>query len=1010
MGNFVSLSAYFRNHDNTFIPVTGSSSYLSYNTRIDGDVNFYSDSIFDTYLAQPYFGANYEKTSDPDNRSYTEYMKIYNGESPFDIKAGNNYIIGKGNKLHALSKKWTADVSRSQFKSCWNISQNVIKTAPTHPETQTTYNFGGSVAPGTTKSFSTTLSSVTFNVVSGAASLLQSSDFSASNFSYSTDQTGSTQVSDATISVSSISWAFITGDPNSNTITFTSLTISGTIRNPNSMPFTYQLKITLDAPTYNASVIVTAKAQIYDYASDTYDSDNIYNSRYYYLYYGNSTTTSYLAFTSSRAEYLDEKIVQPFLEVSSNDLLNSNRHPSNSALAPYKPQPSSSYNLTGWDEDSVIYQGQFNQDNHITISMKKVVPTWYDLEDVGLKISSISATEGSYSNNSKFLCKSQSCKSKTLYLPAQSQSSTYRWYLAVGKTTALFKVVYSGDELNNIRVNGSLIIRGDDEDDKRKYDLQNNYMQINFNNTVFNLPSIESSGSVLISSALPVALKFDFDNSKVELYLKVTFSAETPLVGSITWRIKEPFNIPIIVKENATAVDPPYIGQGKKLIGGNSYYSFEANRGYNSHTDDNYPLVFDALFDSQLDKISVIDKLPKNSGNYSLDYWNKAYPSNYSIKYKDSAAGFPATDYRVGVVDSNFIPNFNWSKMTLLRDEFNSTSIDISYSAWTIYKLTSYTTIDSNGQLNYRLSVWYKTNADYSLAGAYDLSSPLLLLKIVAAGGRGGFASTDTNKGGGGGGSGAGAYMVLDLSFTNFSSSNSSKSSNIYICLGRAAVVGQDDYSRPSYVCFAEPKLSGSDYTSYSISIPSFSNYIRLGAGLGGKAWTSDSNYNDGGAGGSFDNNLSDATFSYCYVLNYSNGSKGGRGESNSGGSGQYDSAAKAGDGFQLFTRLTSNRKAKATSNPSLYEEVDTYGGMASTVDYSNVSKVYSPGGGGASSLFSNGVRHTNDGSSDPHDYFGAGGGGGCCYNMIADVWPHSTYPDLGGAAKAILYYIPKSS
>lgn len=78
--------------------------------------------------------------------------------------------------------------------------------------------------------------------------------------------------------------------------------------------------------------------------------------------------------------------------------------------------------------------------------------------------------------------------------------------------------------------------------------------------------------------------------------------------------------------------------------------------------------------------------------------------------------------------------------------------------------------------------------------------------------------------------------MVLDLSFTNFSSSDSSKSSNIYICLGRAAVVGEDDYSRASYVCFAEPKLSGSDYTSYSISIPSFSNYIRLGAGLGGKA------------------------------------------------------------------------------------------------------------------------------------------------------------------------------
>ena len=1014
MGNFVSISAYFRNHDDTLIPTTGSSSYLAYNTRIDGDVNFYSNSIFDTYLAQPYFGEHYEMTSDPQNRSYTGYMEVHNSESPFDIKAGNNYVIGKGTQLHALSKKWTEDLSKLQFKSCWNISQNVTKIAPAHPETQTTYNFGGSVGPNVTKPFSTTLSSVTFNVVSGAASFLQSSDFSASNFSYSTDYTGSTQISDATISVSSISWAFITGDPNSNTITFTGLSISGTIKNPNSIPFTYQLKITLDAPTYNASVTVTAKARIYDHASDAYDNDAIYgSSRFYYLYYGNSSDasskTNCLSFTSSRFEdpaHADQ-------EVTSDALVSSDRRPSNSQLEPY--QPGSTYALSSWDfRFPYVYNDVFTQDSYVTIVIKNVVPKWYDTASIGLRVYSISGSEGSYSNNSRFFNQSQACKTKTLNLPASSWS-TYTWYWASGNTTALFKVVYSGDELKNIVVNGTHIIQDNDGDDKRKYDLQNNYMQIHFNSTNprFKLPSMESDGSVLIDRAFPVALKFDFDNSKVELYLKVTLSAETPTYGSINWRIKQPFDLPIIVKEGATSVNPPYVGQGKKLIGGNWYYSFDTDKGYRASIgNDNYPLVFDALFDSQVDKVSVIDKLPKNSGSYSLDYWNKAYPSNYLIKYQDFESHFPETDYRVGVVDSNFIPNFTWSTMTLLRNKFNNTSINPQlYSRWTVYKLTLYTSIDSQGQLSYLLYVDYNATLGYVNVATYYLSSPLVLLKIVAAGGRGGFASTDTNKGGGGGGSGAAAYMVLDLSFTT-TTSTTSDSSSIYICLGAAVGAESTQSSRSSYVCFAEPKLSGSDWDSSSISIPSLNNeYIKLGSGWNGEDWISDLDYNDGGDGGSFSNGLSDPTFSYCYVLNYKNGSKGGRGESNSGGSGQYDSDAKKGTDFALDTRLTSKRRSAGTTSSSLYDQVSTKGGDVSTVDQPYVTKVFSPGGGGASSLFANAVRNIGRDPSDPYDRCGTGGGGGCCYNtQSSSTQTYASFPNVGGQSKAILYYLPKSS
>lgn len=961
------------------------------------------------HVAEDFFGQDYTNTRL--DLPYKSSLEVKHSSTPFSIRAGSSYILGEGSCLHAASyagnTPWSLNIPTEDFKNCWNINQRqpvlIYSSAQSVSIGSTEY-----ISPHGTKTFDVTILSITYPVnPSGVAEYLS---WFADAFVETTFAASSPSPNTFTVDLEDASCQTTATVVGTNSVTFKQVHLKGSITNiSNDAIVTPSFNLSASFHLYQIVADITAKAQIYDHALDAYDSADIYDSaRYYYLYYGDenavSSRTNCLSFTSSRFEHP----YHPNQEVSSDALVSSDRRPTKEQLDPYKP--GSSYVLTAWDEDSVAYEATFAQDNRVFIVIKNMVPQWFDPEDIELKVTTILANEGSYSNNFRFLNQSQSCTTKTLHLPAQVESSTYRWYIASGKTTDLFKVVYSGDELKNIVVNGTHIIQDNDGDDKRKYDLQNKYMQINFNSTnpQFKLPSMESSGSVLISSALPVALKFDFDNSKVELYLKVTFSAETPLAGSLTWRIKEPFDLPIIVKEDAAAVNPPYIGQGKKLIGGNRYYSFNADKGYKAQiSSGNYSLAFDALFDSQLDKLSVIDKLPKDSGNYSLDYWNKAYPSNYLIRYSDSASHFPETNYRVGVVDSNFIPNFNWSTMTLLRNKFNTTSISTTSSAWTIYKLTSYTTIDSKGQLNYRLSVWYKTNAGYSLAEAYDLSSPLLLLKIVAAGGRGGLASTNTNKGGGGGGSGAGAYLVLDLSFTN-STTTSSRSSNIYICLGRAATVGEDDHSRASYVCFAEPKLSGSDYDSYSISIPSFNNYITLNSGWNGEVWISDSDYNDGGNGGSFSNKLSDATFSYCYVLNYSNGSKGGRGESNSGGSGQYDSKAKAGDSFLLDTRLTSNRRAKSTTNSSLYEHVYTSGGKISTVDFA--SNVYSPGGGGASSLFADAKQHVNDGSSDPYARYGTGGGGGCCYNRTADVWPHSTYPDVGGEPKAILYYIPKSS
>ena len=105
MGNFVSISAVFRNQDNGAIPAVNGQYYMTNNTRIDGDIDFNSNSIFDEDLAQPYFGDHYEETSHPDYRIYTGYTGVLNDVSPFNIKAGNNPIIGKGTQLHAMSKK-----------------------------------------------------------------------------------------------------------------------------------------------------------------------------------------------------------------------------------------------------------------------------------------------------------------------------------------------------------------------------------------------------------------------------------------------------------------------------------------------------------------------------------------------------------------------------------------------------------------------------------------------------------------------------------------------------------------------------------------------------------------------------------------------------------------------------------------------------------------------------------------------------------------------------------------
>ena len=102
----------------------------------------------------------------------------------------------------------------------------------------------------------------------------------------------------------------------------------------------------------------------------------------------------------------------------------------------------------------------------------------------------------------------------------------------------------------------------------------------------------------------------------------------------------------------------------------NRYYSFNWPKGYSK--SGNTSVAFDALFDASLDKVSFIDKLPDEAGDYSLDPWNKAYPSNYSLVYENEE--FSPQEYRMGIIDSNFIPTFDWPSKGLSSDSFETTS------------------------------------------------------------------------------------------------------------------------------------------------------------------------------------------------------------------------------------------------------------------------------------------------------------------------------------------------
>ena len=965
-----------------------------------------TDSIFDR-IAEDYFGQDYTDTRL--NQYYKTSLEVKHSAEPFSIKAGNDYILGEGSWLHAQSyvnnQPWKKNFSSTEFRNCWTINQkDAVKI--TAPEKEVTGDFPP-VPPrgsGGSETFDISVDSITFTLDQHSLTqYLDSSAFSETTFSADSSQ------SSLRVSLDSVTWGKV--EIGSDTITFTQVRIQGEISNSsNKLVIPKSINLSANFNLYKIFATVTAKAQIYDHASNAYDSPNISGARCYYLYYGSSSDasskTNCLNFTSSKFEHPEH----PDQEMTSDALVSAKRKPSDTQLETYKP--SSNYIVFSWETQSPsVYEGVFNKDSYIYIYIKNVVPQWVNPSSTGLTLRSVSSDNLYYTSstfaNSSFLDCSTGVETKKLTIPADASSVSRTFQYYSNNTGRLIKAVYTGSVIDSFSLDGSSMSVAD------KLSLQNRYLQVLINSSDTTMPQVTITQGGITSfsrTPLPVAVKFDFESSpsKVEVYFYAKFYSSSS-AGNINWRIASSYNLSLVLRTTKPSTSSN-LGQDNQLLKDNRYYTFDWSKGYSK--SGNTSVAFDALFDASLDKVSFVDKLPDETGDYSLDPWNKAYPSNYSLIYENEE--FSPQEYRMGIIDSNFIPTFDWPSRGLSPDKFETDSdywqTITSNNYGTTYKMGLITTV-KQGKISYTLRVAAKDSSGTynTYHHDYPISSPLILLKISAAGGNGGYATNGSPyKGGGGGGSGAAAWVLLDLTYTNWSDT-ASRQSNIYVFLGtknRRTETEIKNKALPSFISFEEPVYNSS---STSVSVPS-RDYFELGPGNDGKQYQDETTQNLGGSGGipssCSEVDGSDNWCSYCYLLKWSKGANGGRGENNSDKIG--GSYAKPGDDFSQVCCSVRNRYSKRYEYSSIFTNFAFFSGGGIHVSGStNTGRTFSPGGGGAASAFGSATTVKGNEPTATSSY-GAGGTGGCYYN--SDWGTSSDSPSYGGSAYAKIYCLLKSN
>ena len=145
---------------------------------------------------------------------------------------------------------------------------------------------------------------------------------------------------------------------------------------------------------------------------------------------------------------------------------------------------------------------------------------------------------------------------------------------------------------------------------------------------------------------------------------------------------------------------------------------------------------------------------------------------------------------------------------------------------------------------------------------------------------------------------------------------------------------------------------------------------------------------------------------SYYYLLKWSNGSNGGRGENNSDKTG--GSSAKRGDSFARVCCSVRNRYSKIYQSSSIFTDAAFFDGGGTHVhSNTNPGRTFSPGGGGAASAFSSATTVEGNEPKATSSY-GAGGTGGCYYNY--DGGTANDSPSYGGDAYAQIYCLLKSN
>ena len=999
MAKVLQLVSFYNQRSSIIHAINGKTEQDEIMTTTDIDTySMDTDSIFDR-IAEDYFGQDYTDTRL--NHGYKTSLEVKHLAEPFSIKAGDDYILGEGSWLHAQSYvnniQWKKNFSVTDFRNCWEVNQKgTVKI--TAPEKEVTGDFPP-VSPWGSETFDISVDSITFTLDQpDLTQYLDSSAFSETTFSADSSQ------SSLRVSLDSVTWGKV--EIGSDTITFTQVRIQGEISNSsNKLVIPKSINLSANFNLYKIFATVTAKAQIYDHASDSYDSANIYGgARFYYLYYGSSSDatnkTNCLSFTSSKFEDPDH----PNKEITSDALVSAKRKPSDSQLETYKP--SSSYIVSSWETQSPsVYEGAFNKDSYVYIYIKNVVPQWVNPSSTGLTLRSVLSDNLYYTSstlaNSSFLDCSTAVETKKLTIPADasSVSRTFKYY--GNNTGRLIKAVYTGSVIDSFSLGGSSMSA------INKLSLQNRYLQVLINSSDTTMPqvtTIQGSATSFSRPPLPVAVKFDFESSpsKVEVYFYAKFNSSSS-AKDINWRITSSYNLSLVLRSTKPSTTSN-LGQDGQLLKDNRYYSFNWPKGYSK--SGNTSVAFDALFDASLDKVSFVDKLPDQDGDYSLDPWNKAYPSNYSLVYENEE--FSPQEYRMGIIDSNFIPTFDWPARGLSPTLFETTSGTWksvnSNSYGTTYKLGLITTVN-NGQISYTLRVAAKdSSGSYNTyQHEYPISSPLILLKISAAGGNGGYATSGSPyKGGGGGGSGAAAWVLLDLTYTNWSDTVS-RQSNIYVFLGtknRRTETEIKNKALPSFISFEEPVYNSS---STSVSVPS-RDYIELDPGNDGEQYQDETKQNFGGSGGSlfFYDEVPD---SYYYLLKWSKGADGGRGENNSDKTG--GSFAKQGDSFGKVCCSVRNRYSKIYQSSIFTDAAFFDGGGTHVHSSTNPGRTFSPGGGGAASAFNSATTIEGHEPTATSSY-GAGGAGGCYYNY--DGGTANDSPSYGGSAYAQIYCLLKSS